>query len=144
MEVPFASRAPRCLLLFLSPTRIHHTCPHSLKANLAERKLAQDPSAAVGTMKMQSLTEALKEDFQAGGAAKKRAPDVKKVRRNKAKKSVGLLEVEQMARVMGHGAFQATPISTIREHLENSFPGGGVRDNTPSPHLGLSAGTRIA
>ena len=42
------------------------------------------------------------------------------IRKNKAKKNLQHKEVQQFQAVLAHGAFQANPFATIKEHLTNT------------------------
>jgi len=68
-----------------------------------------------------SLTGSLLEAQAEATTPKKAAAPMKPARRNKAKKAIGNREVAQMQAVMMHGAFQANPLGTIKQHLQNTI-----------------------
>jgi hypothetical protein len=68
-----------------------------------------------------SLGGALEDVPSQGKASKKdAAKPAASVRKNKAKKNLQLKEIQQFKAVLAHGAFQANPFATIREHLTNT------------------------
>ena len=63
-----------------------------------------------------------------GSGPSKESQQPKPVRKNKAKKNTAAREVAQLNAVLSHSVFQANPIETIKEHLQNTVKpaGGGV------------------
>lgn len=88
-------------------------------------KLSHESSAKKsGTFNILSLSNALEDTSSSTStstkAAGRQSLDNRPVKRNKAKRAVFAKEMEQMSQVLKHSAFQANPLGTIREHLNNT------------------------
>mmetsp|Transcript_65114 Transcript_65114/g.146905 ORF Transcript_65114/g.146905 Transcript_65114/m.146905 type:complete len:172 (+) Transcript_65114:132-647(+) len=103
--------------------RMAKTQSFQTKVAQAAAQREMEKEGAFGVLSLSSALEA-GTDGSVGHAGKNVAVSQSKpVRRNKAKTALAVKEVAQMSAVIAHGAFQANPLGTIREHLSNTVGG---------------------
>ena len=91
---------------------------------IAKKGSKKGPKGASGVFDILSLGDALG-DTGSGPASTKTAAAFtgggnNRPRKNKAKKAVAARELQQMSAVLAHAAFQADPLATTRQHLNNT------------------------
>mmetsp|Transcript_28906 Transcript_28906/g.52327 ORF Transcript_28906/g.52327 Transcript_28906/m.52327 type:complete len:150 (+) Transcript_28906:122-571(+) len=101
----------------------HKAFREVIAQEVAKKELVRKEASGKGTFNVLSLSSALtdgalpKPKKNVGGSNN---VQMSKPRKNKAKKSVGTRELAQFQAVLAHGAFQANPLATLKEHLTNT------------------------
>jgi hypothetical protein len=94
------------------------------KLSKLEGQTSQGSKGTSGAFSILSLSTALNEESNNASSSEKKSGsqvhDNRPVKRNKAKRAVFAKEMAQMSQVLAHKSFQANPLATIREHLNNT------------------------